>query len=128
MSNLLKQILLVTIGVFTLSLSSPNLLAQEKYAKEYERQGDKAMEEGEYSQALEYYMLGRRFLKQNLTLIYKCGESCLAMKDYDKAEYWYQKVLIENDTVNINHAFPYLYLHLAQSSIYNGNIIQAQSF
>lgn len=102
--------------------------AQVKYAKEYEEQGDKAMQEENYGQALQYYTLGRKFLKQNLTLMYKCGEACLMLKDYDKAEYWYQKVLIENDTVNINQIYPYLYLHLAQSSICNGNIIQAQSF
>ncbi len=128
MSNFLKQILFVIVGGIFLSIFAQSVQAQEKYAKEYEKQGDKAMANGEYSQALDYYMLGRRFLKQNLALIYKCGEACLAMKDYDKAEYWYQKVLIENDTTNINHAFPDLYLHLAQSSIYNGNIIQAQSF
>ncbi len=128
MSNILSKKSIVCFLVIFLNLFANSLLAQEKYAKEYEKQGDKAMEKGEYSKALDYYTLGRRFLKQNLTLIYKCGEACLAMKDYDRAEFWYQKVLIENDTLNINHTFPLLYLHLAQSSIYNGNVIQAQSF
>lgn len=102
--------------------------AQEKYAKEYEKQGDKAFASGDYSQALEYYTLGRKFLKQNINLMYKCGETCLKMNDYDKAEYWYQKVLIESEDQNINQKYPLLYLHLAQSAISNGNIIQAQSF
>lgn len=128
MSNILRKKSIVCLLVIFLSLFANSVFAQEKYAKEYEKQGDKAMQKGEYSKALDYYTLGRRFLKQNLTLIYKCGEACLAMKDYDRAEFWYQKVLIENDTLNINHTFPYLYLHLAQSSIYNGNVIQAQSF
>lgn len=128
MSNILRKKSVVCFFVIFLSLFANSVLAQEKYAKEYEKQGDKAMEKGEYSKALDYYTLGRRFLKQNLALIYKCGEACLAMKDYDRAEFWYQKVLIENDTLNINHTFPLLYLHLAQSSIYNGNVIQAQSF
>lgn len=128
MSNILRKKSIVCLLVIFLSFFANTVFAQEKYAKEYEKQGDKAMQKGEYSKALDYYTLGRRFLKQNLTLIYKCGEACLAMKDYDRAEFWYQKVLIENDTLNINHTFPYLYLHLAQSSIYNGNVIQAQSF
>lgn len=128
MSNILRKKTIVCLLVIFLSFFANTVFAQEKYAKEYEKQGDKAMLKGEYSKALDYYTLGRRFLKQNLTLIYKCGEACLAMKDYDRAEFWYQKVLIENDTLNINHTFPYLYLHLAQSSIYNGNVIQAQSF
>ena len=102
--------------------------AQEKYAKEYEKQGDKAFASGVYTQALEYYTLGRKFLKQNINLMYKCGETCLKMNDYDKAEYWYQKVLIESEDQNINQKYPLLYLHLAQSAISNGNIIQAQSF
>lgn len=127
MSNFLKTITLSTIIILFSALDQPTF-AQEKYAKEYEKAGDKAMQAKEYQQALDYYMLGRKFLKQNLTLIYKCGEACLAMKDYDKAEYWYQKLLIENDTTDINSTYPYLYLHLAQSSISNGNIIQAQSF
>ncbi|MDO5760606.1 MAG: hypothetical protein Q4Q06_06235 [Bacteroidota bacterium] len=128
MSNILKRNTIICFLIIVFGLLSNDVFAQEKYAKEYEKQGDRAMQKGQYSQALDYYSLGRRFLKQNLTLIYKCGEACLAMKDYDKAEFWYQKVLIENDTLNINQAFPYLYLHLAQSSIHNGNIIQAQSF
>lgn len=126
MSNILKQILIVFF-VCGLTISS-NLSAQERYAKEYEQQGDKAMKQHSYSQAYNYYLLGRKFVKQNLSLMYKCGEACLAMNDYDKAEYWYQKVLIENDSLDINKSFPYLYLHLAKSSICNGNIIQAQSF
>ena len=126
MSDILrKKIIILLLSIIIL----PNLsIAQEKYAKEYEQQGDKAMKENSYNQAYNYYLLGRKFVKQNLSFMYKCGEACLAMKDYDKAEYWYQKVLIENDTVDINKTFPYLYLHLAQSSICNGNIIQAQSF
>lgn len=128
MSNILKIKNIICLLIIIIGFVPNVLFAQEKYAKEYEKQGDKAMQKGNYSQALDYYTLGRRFLKQNLTLIYKCGEACLAMKDYDKAEFWYQKVLIENDTLNINQTFPYLYLHLAQSSIHNGNIIQAQSF
>ncbi|MBO6117818.1 MAG: PD40 domain-containing protein [Bacteroidales bacterium] len=128
MSNILKKIFAILIFCSFVSVCSINVYAQEKYATEYEKHGDKAYAAGNYQQALDYYMTGRKFLKQNLTLMYKCGQSCLMMKDYDKAEYWYQKVLIENDTVNINERYPDLYLHLAQSAISNGNIIQAQSF
>ena len=125
MSNILKKtVLLLTVAVFAAFGAN----AQEKYAREYEQQGDKAMQKQQYMQAYEYYKLGRKFVKQNLSLMYKCGEACLQMKDYDKAEYWYQKVIIENDTVDINNTYPYLYLHLAQSAVCNGNIIQAQSF
>lgn len=132
MSNILNKLLKKSVAGFLclsfLCLLCQQTMAQEKYAKEYEKQGDKAMSKHQYGQALEYYMLGRRFLKQNLGLIYKCGEASMALKDYDKAEYWYQKLIIENDTVNLNATYPEMYLHLAQASIYNGNIIQAQSF
>jgi len=128
MFNILKKILLILITFGLVTIAENTLSAQEKYAKEYEKLGDNAFSNEEYSKALDYYMLGRKFLKQNLTLMYKCGEACLKMNDYDKAEYWYQKVIIENDTIDINHTYPLLYLHLAQSAISNGNIIQAQSF
>jgi outer membrane protein OmpA-like peptidoglycan-associated protein len=127
MSNILKKVLFIIV-VLTLAVNVQPLFSQEKYAREYEQQGDKSMQKQEYSQALDYYVLGRKFVKKDLRLMFKCGEACLAMHDYDKAEYWYQKVLIENDTANINNNFPYLYLHLSRASISNGNIIQAQSF
>lgn len=103
-------------------------LSQEKYAEAYEKKGDKAFEKGNYAEALEHYTMGRRFLLKPLSLIYKCGEACRALKDYDKAEYWYQKVLIENDSLDINTTFPLLYLHLAEVAKCNGNLIQAQHF
>ncbi|MGP1515214.1 MAG: hypothetical protein ACTTJH_04580 [Bacteroidales bacterium] len=128
MSYILKKSI-ITFTFCLFAVITPTLLfGQEKYAKEYEKQGDKAFAQGYYQQALEYYTLGRKFLRQNITLMFKCGETCLKMNNYDKAEYWYQKVLIENDTININKTFPLLYLHLAQSAICNGNLIQAQSF
>ncbi len=128
MSNILKKIIVSIVFIASANIIGNSVFAQRKYAIEYEKQGDKAFDKEDYSRALEYYMLGRKFLKQNLGLMFKCGETCLKLNDYDKAEYWYQKVLIENDTVDINHTFPTLYLHLAQSAICNGNIIQAQSF
>ena len=128
MSYILKNYITVIAAVILFVITPQSAFSQQKYAKEYEKSGDQAMNEGEYHQALEYYTLGRKFVKQNLNLMYKCGEACMMLKNYDKAEYWYQKVLIENDSVNINNTFPYLYLHLAQAAICNGNIIQAQSF
>jgi tetratricopeptide (TPR) repeat protein len=119
MSNILKT-LIISITSITLLTFSFQGYSQQKYAREYEREGDKCMNKQDYNQALDYYVLGRKFVKKDLNLIYKCGEACLMMKNYDKAEYWYQKVLIENDTNNINAMFPYLYLHLAKASISNG--------
>lgn len=124
MSNILKSI----IATVLLSLCFTSAFAQEKYALSYEKKGDKAFSKGNYSEALEYYTIGRRFLIKPLSLMYKCGEACRMLKDYDKAEYWYQKVLIENDTLNINEVFPMLYLNLAQVAKSNGNLIQAQHF
>lgn len=124
MSNILKSI----IATVLLSLCFTSSFSQEKYASSYEKKGDKAFSKGNYSEALEYYTIGRRFLIKPLSLMYKCGEACRMLKDYDKAEYWYQKVLIENDTLNINEVFPMLYLNLAQVAKSNGNLIQAQHF
>lgn len=124
MSNILKSI----IAAVLLSLCFTSAFSQEKYASSYEKKGDKAFFKGNYTEALEYYTIGRRFLVKPLSLMYKCGEACRMLKDYDKAEYWYQKVLIENDTLNINETFPMLYLNLAQVAKCNGNLIQAQHF
>jgi tetratricopeptide (TPR) repeat protein len=124
MSNILKTALLFIS--FTIGLSAVN--AQEKYAKAYEEKGDKAFNEGKYQQAMENYKMGKRFILNPLYLNYKIAEVCRMQKDYDKAEYWYQKVLIESDTLNINTNFPYLYLHLAEVAKCNGNTIQAQHF
>lgn len=124
MSNILKSI----IASVLLSLCFTSAFSQEKYASSYEKKGDKAFFKGNYTEALEYYTIGRRFLVKPLSLMYKCGEACRMLKDYDKAEYWYQKVLIENDTLNINETFPMLYLNLAQVAKCNGNLIQAQHF
>lgn len=124
MSNILKTITLAII--FVLGLSTVN--AQEKYAKAYEEKGDKAFEKGRYEEAMANYKMGKKFILNPLNLNYKIAEVCRMQKDYDKAEYWYQKVLIENDTLNINTAFPYLYLHLAEVAKCNGNIVQAQHF
>lgn len=124
MSNILKSIIFA--GLLSLCLTSA--FSQEKYASSYEKKGDKAFSKGNYTEALEYYNIGRRFLVKPLSLMYKCGEACRMLKDYDNAEYWYQKVLIENDTLNINRAFPMLYLNLAQVAKCNGNLMQAQHF
>lgn len=125
MSNFLKTVLLAFVLTF---VSSYNGLAQEKYAKAYEKKGDAAFASGNYAEALEHYTMGKRFLLNPVDLIYKCGEACRMLKDYDKAEYWYQKVLIENDTLDINTTYPMLYLHLAEVARCNGNIVQAQHF
>ncbi len=124
MSNFLRTIVTISLifGCMTGGFS------QEKYAKAYEKKGDKAFAQGNYAEALEHYTMGKRFLLKPISLIYKSGEACRMLKDYDKAEYWYQKVLIENDTLNINQEFPLLYLHLAEVAKCNGNLVQAQHF
>lgn len=126
MSNILKTFCIAAM-LFAAGVSD-HCNAQEKYAKAYEKKGDKAFERGDYAEALEYYMMGKKFILKPLSLIFKCGEACRMLNDYDKAEYWYQKVLIENDTLNINKEFPLLYLHLAEVAKCNGNTIQAQHF
>ena len=123
MSNFLKIILVICfLG------SSVNITAQQKYADAYEKKGDEAFNKRNYTEALEHYTMGRKFLLNPVSLIYKCGEACRMLKDYDKAEYWYQKVLVEYDTLDINATFPLLYLHLAEVAKNNGNIVQAQHF
>ena len=126
MSNILKTIILLL--TFAVGLTSNQANAQEKYAKAYEEKGDKAFEKGKYQEALEHYRMGKRFILNPLQLNFKIAEVCRMQKDYDKAEYWYQKVLIECDTIDVNKTFPYLYLHLAEVAKCNGNIVQAQHF
>ena len=127
MSNILKA--LVLLISFSTCLSVANLNAQEKYAKAYEEKGDKAFAKGNYEEAMANYRMGKKFILNPLSLNYKIAEVCRMQKDYDKAEYWYQKVLIESgDTLDINTTFPYLYLHLAEVAKCNGNIVQAQHF
>ena len=67
MSNILKSI----IATVLLSLCFTSSFSQEKYASSYEKKGDKAFSKGNYSEALEYYTIGRRFLIKPLSLMYK---------------------------------------------------------
>ena len=48
------------------------------------------------------------------------------LKDYDKAEYYYQKVITENDSLKLSEEFPDLFFNLADVSISNGNIFISQ--
>ncbi|MFA6806229.1 MAG: hypothetical protein WCR29_02300 [Bacteroidales bacterium] len=92
----------------------------------YEKEGDAAMKAGEYETALDNYKTSKKFFKTPLRLFYKMGEACRMLMDYDKAEYYYQKVRTENDSLNLNKEFPNLYINLANVSISNGNIFIAQ--
>ena len=57
MSNFLKIILVICfLG------SSVNITAQQKYADAYEKKGDEAFNKGNYTEALEHYTMGRKFL------------------------------------------------------------------
>ncbi len=126
MSNILRNLILLI--VFSAGLTATEVNAQEKYAKAYEEKGDKAFSNGKYQEAMENYNMGKKFILNPLHLNYKIAEVYRMQKDYDKAEYWFQKVLIECDTLNVNATFPYLYLHLAEVAKCNGNIVQAQHF
>jgi tetratricopeptide (TPR) repeat protein len=92
----------------------------------YERDGDKAMKEGEYELALENYQIARKFFKVPLRLFYKSAEACRLSNNYNKAEYYYQKVITENDTANLSIEFPLLFLNFAEVSLSNGNLFTAQ--
>ncbi len=123
MSKLLKYIIIcISLAI----IPSSSLFSQEKYLLAYEQEGDNAMEDGEYEIALDYYKTARKFFTPPLRLYYKCAEACRYLKDYDKAEYYYQKVITENDTTNLFKEFPNLHLNLVEVSISNGNIFAAQ--
>ncbi|MEA4968276.1 MAG: tetratricopeptide repeat protein, partial [Bacteroidaceae bacterium] len=122
MSSFLKNIVL---ACFLLCLAT-NAFTQEKYMLAYEKEGDYLMEQGEYETALKQYITARKFFKTPLRLFYKCGEACRVMKDYDKAEFYYQKVFTENDTNDLIKDFPFLHLNLAEVSISNGNLFSAK--
>lgn len=122
MSSFLKNIVL---ACFLLCLAT-NAFTQEKYMLAYEKEGDILMEQGEYEMALKQYITARKFFKTPLRLFYKCGEACRALKDYDKAEFYYQKVFTENDTNDLIKDFPFLHLNLAEVSISNGNLFSAK--
>lgn len=107
-------------------LSIGNLFSQESYMLAYEKEGDAAMEKGEYDKALEYYKVSRRFFTTPLRLYYKMGEASRVSLNYDKAEFYYQKLIRENDSLNLIREFPMLYFNLSDVSISNGNIFIAQ--
>ncbi|MDD4703630.1 MAG: tetratricopeptide repeat protein [Bacteroidales bacterium] len=123
MSSLLNKIFILSSLLLILSINS---FAQEKYMRAYEKEGDYQMEQGEYETALKQYLTARKFFVTPLRIFYKCGEACRMMKDYDKAEYYYQKVITENDTNDLIREFPFLHLHLAEASISNGNLFSAK--
>lgn len=122
MSSILRFILV--LGLSLASITS--VFSQEKYMIAYEKEGDEAMKNGEYEQALNHYKTSRKFFKTPLRIYYKMGEACRMAMDYDKAEYFYQKVITEGDSVKISEEFPELYFNLTDVSISNGNIFIAQ--
>ncbi len=111
------------LGLLALMLiSNTTLFSQERYLLAYEKQGDKEMNKGNYDQALECYNIARRFFKTPPRLYYKCGEASRLSQNYDKAEYWYEKLISEyDDEEDINKEYPYLYLNLARASLQNNN-------
>lgn len=123
MSNFLKYLIIL---ISLLSTPSSFLFSQEKYLLAYEKEGDLAIKDGEYETALDYYKMARKFFTPPLRLYYKCAEACRLLKDYDKAEYYYQKVIAEADTINLIKEYPDLHLNLAEVSISNGNLFAAQ--
>ncbi len=92
----------------------------------YEKEGDYQMSQKEYETALKQYTTARKFFRTPLRIFYKCGEACRMLKDYDKAEYYYQKVFTKNDTTDLIKEFPYLHLNLSEVSISNGNLFSAK--
>ena len=90
----------------------------------YEKEGDIAMNYGEYETALDHYNTSRKFFQTPLRIYYKMGEACRMLKDYDKAEYYYQKIITENDSLKLSEEFPDLFFNLADVSISNGNIFK----
>ena len=95
MSCILKYL---STFIFSL-LFVTSVFSQERYMVAYEKEGDIAMNYGEYETALDHYNTSRKFFQTPLRIYYKMGEACRMLKDYDKAEYYYQKVITENDSL-----------------------------
>lgn len=122
MSCILKYL---STFIFSL-LFVTSVFSQERYMVAYEKEGDIAMNYGEYETALDHYNTSRKFFQTPLRIYYKMGEACRMLKDYDKAEYYYQKVITENDSLKLSEEFPDLFFNLADVSISNGNIFISQ--
>ncbi|MDD4828941.1 MAG: hypothetical protein PHE13_00400, partial [Bacteroidales bacterium] len=84
------------------------------------------MENREYETALGYYNTARKFFQTPLRLYYKMGEACRLTMDYDKAEFFYQKVITENDSINLSVEFPSFYKNFVEVAISNGNLFSSQ--
>ncbi|MBP1629362.1 MAG: hypothetical protein H6Q15_255 [Bacteroidetes bacterium] len=122
-----KKILL-SITVICLVNLFPNIVfSQEKYQLAYEKEGDVAMENEDYEYAIEQYQIARRFFKTPPQIYYKIAESHRLLNNYDKAEYWYNKLIAEYEADNITTLFPDLYIKLAKVSMSNGNPFSAQA-
>lgn len=119
-----KTLFFILFGFLFLSFNSA--LGQEKYQLAYEKQGDIEMERGNYEMAIENYTIARKFFKTPSRLYYKCALACQKAKNYDKAEYWYEKLISEFENEDLNKDYPYLYLNLARVSIQNSNSIYAK--
>lgn len=122
MPNILRFILCICCFCFF----SGSIFSQEKYLIAYEKEGDFAMENGEYETALGYYNTARKFFQTPLRLYYKMGEACRLTMDYDKAEFFYQKVITENDSINLSVEFPSFYKNFVEVAISNGNLFSSQ--
>lgn len=123
--KLILKITQVLLFGMLIIYSSPSI-GQEKFQLAYEKEGDKEMKRGNYQLAIEHYKKAKKFFTIPARLYYKTAQAFLMEKNYDKAEYYYEKLISEFENINLNKSFPYFYLNLAKACIQNNNALYAR--
>lgn len=104
------------------------VVGQQKYQLFYEKEGDSAVKDGEYTLAFDNYKLALKFFRAPSRLYYKCGYACQLDKDYEKAVVFYKKTIENTPYKVIADSFPLLYFNLAQVDISSGYYFVANSY
>ncbi|MDR1847218.1 MAG: hypothetical protein LBR17_03775 [Bacteroidales bacterium] len=123
----MRYYLIIIFSIF-ISLCSKTVTAQESYAVAYEKQGDKAMKEQSYNEALHSYITARRFVKEYLDIDYKIGCCYTLLLNYSAAEAHFRKMILLNPDKKLNILYPKLYLQLAQMAKQNGKTQEALEY
>lgn len=110
-----------SIVAFMLSLSSIVVNGQD--SKWYAYQGDKALEQERYAEAIEFYTSALEYGNDNQDVIYNLAESYRLSFQYDEAEVYYQNLVLDNET-----EYPLATFFLGLMLKYNGEFEKSTEY
>lgn len=108
---------------YAVCLMMISLMVSAQTFKAYMNAGEKAMQEGDYFSATEYFMKALEFENEDLNVKYKMAEASRLFNDVNVAAYWYNQTVI-NDKEN---RYPLALFYLAMMNKMKGEYETAKN-